>query len=67
VFDRITFNSKGQPCIRHTAIPVSLIIEQFADGKSSEQVLGNHPDLCQEDLKQALRFAASLTQDLPPR
>jgi len=65
MFDRIAFNSKGQPCIRHTAIPVSLILQRFAKGESSDQVLGNYPELCQEDLKQALRYAAAHIQDRP--
>jgi len=67
VFDRITFNSKGRACIRHTAISVSFIIERFAKGESLEEVLSNYPDLCREDLKQALSYAASVAQDRPPQ
>jgi uncharacterized protein (DUF433 family) len=66
MFDRITFDSKimgGRACIRGMRIPVSVIVGQIAYGESREQVLRDYPDLCPEDLEQALAYAAWLTQD----
>ena len=65
MFDRITFNSEGHACIRHTAIPVEQILKEIANGKSLEQVIGDYPDLCEEDLKQALGYAASQARGRP--
>jgi uncharacterized protein (DUF433 family) len=63
-FDRITFDPEimgGRACIRGMRIPVSLIVGQIANGATTEQILENHPDLEEADLRQALRYAAWLT------
>ena len=62
-FDRITFDSNimgGQACIRGMRIPVSLIMNLVAHGKSVEEILEEYPDLEPEDIKQALEYAAWL-------
>lgn len=59
---RITVDPKicgGRPCIRGMRIRVSDIIELLADGVSFEKVLADFPYLQTDDLKAALRFAAS--------
>jgi uncharacterized protein (DUF433 family) len=64
--DRITFDSRtmgGCACIRGMRIPVSIIVGQFAHGAISEEIPAGYPDLEPEDLKQALRYAAWLTQE----
>ncbi len=33
----------GRPVIRHTRIPVALILQKLAAGKSVEEILGDHP------------------------
>lgn len=66
VFDRITFDPKimaGRACIRGMRIPVSVIVSQIAHGASMEEVLSDYPDLEQEDIKQALEYAAWLTRE----
>ncbi|HXE52007.1 MAG TPA: DUF433 domain-containing protein [Tepidisphaeraceae bacterium] len=66
MFDRITFDSQilgGRACIRGMRIPVSVIVGQVAHGESWEQILGDYPDLCREDIEQALAYAAWLTQE----
>jgi uncharacterized protein (DUF433 family) len=58
---RITFNPAqcgGRPCIRGMRIRVSDILEMLAAGVSVETILGDFPDLEQEDVSAALRFAA---------
>jgi len=44
-------------------IPVSLIIKLIAGGKSTEEILKEYPELEEEDIKQALRFAAWMVSE----
>ncbi len=58
---RITHNSEqcgGRPCIRGMRIRVQDILELYAAGQSSEQILVDFPDLEAEDLQAALAYAA---------
>lgn len=66
MFDRITFNANimgGRACIRGMRIPVSVIVGQIAHGASREQVLNDYPDLENEDVEQAVKYAAWLTTE----
>jgi uncharacterized protein (DUF433 family) len=59
--ERITYNPQqcgGKPCIRGMRIRVSDILELYAAGLSSAQILEDFPDLEAEDLEAALRYAA---------
>jgi len=65
-FNRITFDPKimgGRACIRGMRIPVSVIVGQIAHGATIEEVLADYPDLEQEDITQALEYAAWLAQE----
>jgi len=65
-FDRITFDPNimgGQACIRGMRIPVSLIVNLVAHGKSVDEILEEYPDLEPEDIKQALEYAAWLASE----
>lgn len=65
-FDRITFNPEimgGRACIRGMRITVSLIVSQIAHGATVEEILKDYPDLEPEDIRQALEYAAWLTQE----
>jgi uncharacterized protein (DUF433 family) len=58
---RITVDPRrrsGEPCIRGTRIPVSLIVESLADGDTPEDLLDAYPQLHKEDIQAALRYAA---------
>lgn len=58
---RITTNSKqcgGRPCIRGMRIRVVDILDLFASGLNSQQILEEMPDLEAEDLRAALHYAA---------
>lgn len=62
MFDRITADPQvmgGQPCIRGMRFPVKSIVRMVAHGMSSEQILIEHPDLEEADIRQALEFAAA--------
>ena len=66
MFDRITFDPKimgGRACIRGMRIPVSLIVNLLANGMSHDEILQEYPDLEEEDIRQALKYAAWLTQE----
>jgi uncharacterized protein (DUF433 family) len=58
---RITHNPDqcgGRPCIRGMRIRVQDILELYASGLTSEQILVDFPDLEAEDLTAALAYAA---------
>ncbi len=58
---RITTNPKqcgGRPCIRGMRIRVIDVLDLFAAGLNTEQILEEMPDLEAEDLQAALHYAA---------
>lgn len=64
--DRITVDADvmgGRPCVRGMRFPVSRIISMIAAGESEPTILKNHPDLQPEDIRQALTYAAMLTDN----
>ncbi len=64
--DRITFDPQimgGRACIRGMRIPVSVIVGQIAHGASVDEILSDYPDLEPDDIRQALEYAAWLTQE----
>jgi uncharacterized protein (DUF433 family) len=66
MFDRITFDHNimgGRACIRGMRIPVSVLVKQIAHGASFEEILQGYPDLEQEDIQQAIEYAAWLTEE----
>jgi uncharacterized protein (DUF433 family) len=61
LLDRITTNPEqcgGRPCIRGMRIRVTDVLDLFAAGLTSEQILQEMPDLEVEDLQAALQYAA---------
>jgi len=66
MFDRITFDPNimgGRACIRGLRIPVSVIVRQIAHGATFEEILEGYPDLTPEDIRQAIEYAAWLTEE----
>ena len=64
--DRITIDPEiclGQPTIRGMRITVSIVLNQVAVGMSVKEVLEAYPELEEEDINQALRYAAWLSSD----
>ncbi|MDZ7831086.1 MAG: DUF433 domain-containing protein [Desulfobacterales bacterium] len=47
----------GKPVIKGTRIPVSVILEQVAEGVSWDQLLNDYPELQREDIQAALVYA----------
>ena len=63
--DRITQNPDvmgGKPCIRGMRVTVGMIVGQIGAGISIEELLSDYPYLEYEDIMQALRYAAALSQ-----
>jgi len=61
MLERITINPGqcgGRPCIRGMRIRVVDVLDLFAAGLSSEEILEEMPDLEAEDLQAALQYAA---------
>jgi uncharacterized protein (DUF433 family) len=48
----------GDPCIRDTRVPVSVIVGSVADGDIPEQIRDAWPQLTEQDVRAALKFAA---------
>lgn len=64
--DRISIDPKihhGKPCIKGTRVPVSVIVGSIAEGNTPERIIESWPQLTQEDIKAALKFAARAVSD----
>jgi uncharacterized protein (DUF433 family) len=48
----------GDPCIKGSRVPVSIIVGSIADGDTFEQLIEAYPQLAADDIKAALKFAA---------
>jgi uncharacterized protein (DUF433 family) len=48
----------GDPCIKGTRVPVSVLLGSLADGMSSSEILQEYPQLSDKDLQAALAYAA---------
>lgn len=60
---RIAFDPnvrEGQVVIRGAGIPVSLILDRLAAGKSYADILTEYPVLEEQDVRAALAYAAAL-------
>ena len=65
-FDRITIEPGkmgGKPCIRGLRISVENVLNIIAAYSDRSQLFANYPDLEEEDLRQALAFAAANLDD----
>lgn len=65
-FDRITIEPgkmNGQPCIRGLRLTVRRIVEAVGEYRSREDLRTDYPDLDDEDIRQALGYAAAMLGD----
>ena len=61
--DRIEIDPKklgGKPVIKGTRIPVYLILEMLANGMSVEEILREYPELTEEDVREAIKYASKI-------
>jgi uncharacterized protein (DUF433 family) len=55
----------GEPCVRGTRIPVSMIIGSLADGMTFDQIKEQYPQLSDQDILASLAYAAeAVRQDV---
>jgi uncharacterized protein (DUF433 family) len=52
----------GKPCIRGMRVTVGMIVEALAAGRTVENILADFPYLEEQDIREALAWAASLAQ-----
>ncbi len=52
----------GKPCIRGMRVTVGMIVEAVAAGRSMTDLLADFPYLQEEDVREALTYAARLAQ-----
>jgi uncharacterized protein (DUF433 family) len=71
-FARITVDPakmNGQPCIRNLRLTVRRVLEALGTYASRDELLADYPELEEEDIRQALAYAAAIvgdeTTDLP--
>ncbi len=50
----------GDPCIKGTRIPVTIIVGSIADGLGLDEVRAAYPQLSPEDIRAALAYAAEV-------
>lgn len=65
-FDRITRDPavmNGQPCIRGMRLTVRRVLEAMASYPDRAELIAEYPELEEEDLRQALEFAAASLDD----
>jgi uncharacterized protein (DUF433 family) len=66
MFDRITHDPNilaGRATLRGLRISVAHVIKLVAGGMTPAQIVAELPDLEEEDVRQALAYAAALTED----
>jgi uncharacterized protein (DUF433 family) len=52
----------GEPCIKGTRIPVSMIVGSVADGKTFDEIIEAYPQLKKESIQAALAYAADIVR-----
>lgn len=65
-FDRITSDPaklNGQPCIRGMRLTVRRVLEALAAHPDREELRAEYPEIEDEDIRQALEFAAANLDD----
>ncbi|MBK9061586.1 MAG: DUF433 domain-containing protein [Acidobacteria bacterium] len=65
-FARITVNPEqmgGVPVIRGLRIPVATVVGMVADGMTTAEIVKAFPDLVEEDVREALRYAAEAVRE----
>jgi len=64
---RITFDSQvmgGKPCIRGLRVTVGTIVGLLAAGKNTKEILQAYPYLEEEDIHEALVYAAWRVEEI---
>jgi uncharacterized protein (DUF433 family) len=65
--DRITRNPEvmaGKPCIRGIRVTVGTVVGLVASGRSNAEILAAYPYLEEDDIRQALAYAAWRVEEI---
>jgi len=65
-FTRITVQADqmgGVPCVRGLRIPVATVVGMIADGMSETEIVAAYPDLEDDDVREAIRYAAEAVRE----
>jgi uncharacterized protein (DUF433 family) len=66
VFDRVTLDPHvlaGRATLRGLRISVAHVVNLVANGMTTAEIVAEHPDLEEEDVRQALAYAAAIAED----
>lgn len=64
--DKITVDPDvchGKACIAGTRVMVSVILDNLAEGLSSEEIIESYPQLSEADVKAAIAYGAALARE----
>lgn len=64
--DRISINPevcKGRACVAGTRIPVSVVLDNLAEGLTPEEIIRSYPPLTADDIRACIAYAASLAHE----
>jgi uncharacterized protein (DUF433 family) len=53
----------GKPCITGTRIMVSVILDNLAEGLTSDEIVADYPPLTLTDIRAAIAYAAALARE----
>ncbi len=66
MFDRITHDPQvlaGRATVRGLRISVAHVVNLVANGMTAAEIVAEYPDLEEEDVRQALTYAAAIAED----
>ena len=53
----------GKACIRGTRVMVSVILDNLAEGQTTEQILKSYPSLAPVDIRASIAYAAEISRE----
>lgn len=65
--ERVEINPKillGKPVFRGTRIPVYVVLDMLAEGETVQSIIKYYPDLKEEDVQAAIRFASETVKHI---
>jgi len=64
-FDRVVVDPEimvGKPVFKGTRIPLYIVLDLIGDGIPEEEIIKIYPDITDEDIKAALKFASMMME-----
>jgi uncharacterized protein (DUF433 family) len=54
----------GKPVFRGTRIPIYVVLDLLAEGKTVQEIIEDYPDLTKDDVKAAIMFASDTARHI---